>query len=608
MLPMDRSGASRQLATWLAKVFYLCILNIHTEIHSNIMKKTVFCAFTLLVLLSVAPAAIACTNFLFSRGSTVDGSTMITYAADSHTRYGQLRYHPATDHAVGEMLKIYDYGSRKYLLSIPQPARTYNVVGFINEHQLAIGETTWGGRSELENGNAHGIDYGNLIYVALQRARNCREAIVIMDQLTRTYGYSSGGESFSLCDPKEVWIYEIIDKGEEQGAVWVARRVPDGYVCGHANQARITTFPQESQNAKKSHRYISSKNLKYIDDPEVECVYSADVISFARSRGWFNGKDADFSFADTYNPLTFSGVRACDARVYAMFRRVCDSMVVYEDYAMGHNNSHRLPLWIRPDHKIDVQEVMNLMHDHFEGTPMDMTQDVGAGPFHCPYRWRPMSWQYNGKRYIHERATSTQQTGFSFVAQCRSWLPDKLGGILWFGVDDTYSTCYCPMYCGMTEIPVCFEEGNGSMTQYSPTAAFWLFNRVSNFCYLRYDAMIPDVQKAQKELEQLFIQEVAKCDRHAVGMGESTEGAGDSRLVGELNRFSNRQADKMMRRWHELDDFLLVKFIDGNIKYEKDGEFETTETGVVRFPQQPKYPDWYYKQVVEDHGEVIAEP
>ena len=567
------------------------------------MKKTRF-ALTIIVLVALQFAPVyGCTNFLFSKGSTVDGSTMITYAADSHTRYGQLRYHPATDHQPGEMLKIYDYGSLKYLLSIPQPAHTYNVVGFINEYQLAIGETTWGGRPELEHGNATGIDYGNLIYLALQRAANCREAIVIMDELTRTYGYSSGGESFSICDPDEVWIFEIIDKGDELGAVWVARRVPEGYVCGHANQARITTFPIEAKNVKKNHKSISSRNLKYINEPDVECVYSADVITFARNHGWYSGEDKDFSFADTYNPLTFSGVRACDARVYAMFRRVCDSMSVYEDYAMGRNNAHRMPLWIVPDHKISVQEVMNLMRDHFEGTPMDMTQDVGAGPFHCPYRWRPMNWEYDGKKYIHERATSTQQTGFSFVAQCRSWMPDKVGGILWFGVDDTYSTCYCPMYCGITQIPFCFEEGNGSMAQYSETSAFWLFNRVSNFCYLRYDAMIPDVQKVQRELETLFVKEVAECDTRVATLSN------DGRILNEINRFSNLEADKMMRRWKELDNFLLVKFIDGNIKYhDANGRFETTKTGVIRSPQQPPYPQWYYKQIVEDHGDVVAEP
>ena len=563
-----------------------------------------FLAALLLVALQ-APAGRACTNFLFSKGSTADGSTMITYAADSHTRYGQLRYSPAADHRPGEMLDIYDYGSLKYLLSIPQPAHTYNVVGFINEHQLAIGETTWGGRAELEHGNKEGIDYGNLIYVTLMRARNCREAIKVMDELTRTYGYCNGGESFSLCDPNEVWIYEIIDKGDEKGAVWVARRVPEGYVSGHANQARITQFPQEAGKFKKArgkglHTAISSLHLDYIDEPEVECVYSSDVVSFARKRGWFAGKDADFSFADTYNPLTFSGARACDARVYAMFNRVSPDMKRYEAYAMGDLAAERLPLWIKPDHKISLLEVMGLMRDHFEGTPMDMTQDVGAGPFHCPYRWRPMEFEVDGKKYVHERATSTQQTGFSFVAQCRSWYSSgKMGGILWFGVDDTYSTCYCPMYCGLTEIPLCFREGNGSMSQYSETAAFWLFNRVSNFCYLRYDAMIQDVVKAQRRLESKWAAQAA-LDHIEAGDPER-----DAYLVKKINELSAGYAQEMMSAWHDLDILLLTKYIDGNIKQEQDGRILTTETGVVKYPSQPKYPDWFYRAIVEDHGDVL---
>ena len=540
--------------------------------------------------------AVACTNFLFTRGSTADGSTMITYAADSHVRYGELRYCPAADHAKGEMLKIYDYGSRKYRLSIQQPSHTYSVVGFINEHQLAIGETTWGGREELSHGNAEGIDYGNLIYVALQRARNCREAIKVMDELVQEYGYGSGGESFSLCDPNEVWIYEIQSKGKEKGAVWVARRVPEGFVCGHANQARITTFPWERKGSSKN---VSNKNLAKLFNAEVECVYSSDVASFARKNGWFAGNDADFSFADTYNPLTFDGARFCDARVYAMFNRVAPDMKRYEAYAMGNIRAERLPLWIQPDHKIDVLEVMALMRDHFEGTPMDMSDDPGAGPWHCPYRWRPMTWEVDGQKYIHERATSTQQTGFSFVAQCRSWLPDKVGGILWFGVDDTYSTCYCPMYCGVTQIPVCFEAGNGSMTQYSETAAFWLFNRVSNFAYLRYDAMIKDIRKVQGELESGFVKEVARCD----GRLDAVQNEG--RVTAELNRTCNLWADQMMKRWTELDHLLLMKYIDGNIKHEENGRLKTTETGVSQSPDQPKYPDWFYRQIVEKKGETL---
>ncbi|MCQ2260756.1 MAG: C69 family dipeptidase [Bacteroidales bacterium] len=565
------------------------------------MKKPILITTLLAFACLLTPSSKACTNFLFSKGSTVDGSTMITYAADSHVRYGQLRHSPASDHEPGEMLDIYDYGSLKYLLSIPQPAHTYNVVGFINEHQLAIGETTWGGRAELEHGNKTGIDYGNLIYVTLMRAKNCREAIKVMDELTRTYGYCNGGESFSLCDPNEVWIYEIIDKGDEQGAVWVARRVPDGYVCGHANQARITQFPQEVGKFKKArgkglHTTLSSNHLDYIDEPEVECVYSADVVSFARKQGWFSGKDADFSFADTYNPLTFSGARACDARVYAMFNRVAPDMQRYEAYAMGDLKAERLPLWVKPDHKISNLEVMSLMRDHFEGTPMDMTQDVGAGPFHCPYRWRPMDFEVDGKQYVHERATSTQQTGFSFVAQCRSWLPNKVGGILWFGVDDTYSTCYCPMFCGITEIPLCFREGNGSMSQYSETSAFWLFNRVSNFCYLRYDVMIKDVQKVQSLLEKNWSEKLARF---------TINNATNEQTVSIINGLCSTMANEMMTSWKELDILLLTKYIDGNIKQEENGKILTTETGVVKYPSQPKYPDWFYRAIVEDHGDIL---
>ena len=542
----------------------------------------------------------ACTNLIVSKGATTDGSTFITYAADSHTRYGQLRYCPAADHPEGATLKLYNYGSLKFQIEIPQPAHTYQVVGFINEHQLAIGETTWGGREELAHGSGKGIDYGNLIYVTLQRARNCREAIKVMHELVSTYGYAEGGESFSIADPNEVWIYEIINKGDELGAVWVARRVPDGYICGHANQARITTFPWESGKKKDgSGKSISSKNIKSIFDKDVECVYSEDVAAFARKRGWYSGKDADFSFADTYNPLTFSGLRACEARVYAMFNRCADDMKRYEAYAMGDKSAERLPLWVKPNRKLTVQDCMALMRDHFEGTPMDMTQDVGAGPFHCPYRWRPMDFEVDGQKYVHERAISTQQTGFSFVAQCRSWLPDKLGGIIWFGVDDTYSTVYCPVYCGVTQVPVCFEEGNGSMSRYSETAAFWLFNRVSNFCYLRYDSMIVDVRQVQQELETDFVRDETT---HAKRWAQEDN---ERRLVGELNRFSNERAERMMRRWHELDQMLLMKYIDGNIKTVENGRIKTTPTGVVTGIKQPPYPAWFYRQIVDDKGEVL---
>ncbi len=561
------------------------------------MKRILTAALLLFVLSWQPQPCQACTNFLLSRGATSDGSTMITYAADSHTRYGQLRFHPGGTHPAGEMLSLFNYGSLKHQIDIPQAPLTYRVVGFINEHQFAMGETTWGGIAPLSKGNLEGIDYGNLIYLALQRARNCREAIRVMADLVATYGYADGGETFSLADPNEVWLFEITSKGQgEKGAIWVARRVPEGYVSAHANQARITQFPQEPARWRKArgkglHPAISSLHLDYINEPEVECVYSHDVVSFARKNGWFSGKDADFSYADTYNPLTFSGLRACEARVYAFFNRIAQGMQRYESYAMGNPKAERLPLWIKPDRKLSNHDVMELMRDHFEGTPMDMTQDVGAGPFHCPYRWRPMDFKVNGKEYIHERAISTQQTGFSFVAQCRSWLPNHLGGIIWFGVDDTYSTCYCPMFCAIDSIPLCFREGNGSMSEYSPTAAFWLFNRVSNFCYLRYDSMIVDVRTFQKSFENYFISRVNMLQANS--------------SPAEVTMLSHQLAYDMMVAWNHLDQQLLMRYIDGNIKYMKNDRIETTPTGVVRFPNQPPYPDWFYRAIVDDHGEVL---
>ncbi len=570
--------------------------------------------------LFAASSADACTNFLFTKGATKDGSTMITYAADSHTLYGELYYRKAATYPAGTMFQVVDWDSGTPLIMIPQVAHTYSVVGNMNEHQLAIGETTYGGREELAKEIEGGIDYGSYIYLTLQRAKNAREAIQVLAGFMKDYPYHSEGESFSIADPNEVWILELIGKRQgtvkpelakklkykyTDGAVWVARRIPDGYVSGHANQARITQFPQEGKKFQKAkgkglHKVISSKHLDYLFEPEVECVYSDEVITYARACGWYDGKDEDFSFCDTYAPLTFSGMRGCDARVYAMFNRVAKGMQRYEKYAMGDANAERLPLWIMPDHKVDVHEVMNLMRDHYEGTSMDMTKDLGAGPFQCPYRWRPMGFELDGHTYIHERATSTQQTGFSFVAQCRSWLPDKVGGILWFGVDDTYSTVYCPMYCGITEIPECFRQGNGDMVTYSETAAFWLFNRVTNFVYSRYSDMIKDLQQVQDRLETSYIKDVQKFDDRA----KQNDGEALTQL---LNDFSGRQAKRMMKEWDQLDKFLLVKYMDGNIKKEKDGKFERTATGNAAFPSQPHYRQEWQRMIVKDHGDVIRE-
>ncbi|WP_347841123.1 C69 family dipeptidase [uncultured Draconibacterium sp.] len=529
-----------------------------------------------------------CTNFLVSKGASVDGSTMITYAADSHTLYGELYFQPAADHPEGAMRKIYEWDTGKYLGEIPQPAHTYSVIGNMNEFQLAIAETTFGGRQELGSQDGAIMDYGSLIYVTLQRAKTAREAIEVMTALVEDYGYYSSGESFSIADPEEVWILEMIGKGQgEKGAVWVAVRIPDGYISGHANQARITTFPLND-----------SKN----------CMYAKDVISFAREKGWYNGTNKDFSFSDVYAPVDFGGARFCDARVWAGFNKVSQGMESYTEYAKGiieHGGendfpTNRLPLWIKPDKQLNVQDVMGMMRDHFEGTELDMTQDLGAGPYGLPYRWRGLTWEVDSVTYCNERAISTQQTGFSFVAQSRSWLPNPIGGILWFGVDDAYSTCYAPMYCGITEIPECFAVGNGDLLTYSETSAFWAFTQVANFAYLRYNDMIKDVKLVQKELEDKFVAFVPVIDKAAETLYNT---ASEEQARKFITEFSVNEAEDMTKRWKELGQYLLIKYADGNIKRESNGEFTRTETGMPASPIFAGYPEWWYKAIVNARGE-----
>lgn len=537
----------------------------------------------------------ACTNFLITKGATVDGSSMITYAADSHVLYGELYHQPAADHPEGAMRDIHEWDTGKFLGRIPEVAHTYSVIGNMNEHQLAIGETTFGGRSELHTQAGAIIDYGSLIYVALQRAATAREAIEVMTSLVEEYGYASEGESFSISDKDEVWILEMIGKGEgEKGAVWVAMRIPDGYISGHANQARITTFPlNDSDN----------------------CLYSKDVISFAREKGWFDGKNKDFSFSDVYAPVDFGGARFCEARVWAGFNKVASGMDQYIEYAEGkvehggENNyaSNRMPLWIKPDKKLTVKDVMEMMRDHFEGTDLDMTQDIGAGPYKLPYRWRGLTWKVDSVEYCNERAISTQQTGFSFVAQSRASLPDPIGGILWFGVDDTYSTCYAPMYCGITEVPECFRVGNGDMLTYSPTSAFWTFNKVTNFAYLRYDEMIQHVRATQATIEGKFMETTPAIDAAAKMLYEKSS---PEKAREFLTMYSDNEANNMTAQWEKLFEYLLVKYIDGNVKKEKDGEFERNEWGMPASPDQPGYPEWWYDAIVKstgDHFKVLDE-
>ncbi|WP_303918449.1 dipeptidase [Draconibacterium sediminis] len=530
----------------------------------------------------------ACTNFLISKGASIDGSTMITYAADSHTLYGELYYQPAADHPEGAMRKIYEWDTGIYLGEIPQPAHTYSVIGNMNEFQLAISETTFGGRSELASQPGAIMDYGSLIYVTLQRAKTAREAIEVMTGLVEEYGYYSSGESFSIADPEEVWILEMIGKGQgEKGAVWVAQRIPDGYISGHANQARITTFPLND-----------SKN----------CLYSKDVISFAREKGWFMGTNKDFSFSDVYAPVDFGAARFCDARVWAGFNKVAGGMEEYTEYAKGivlqggENNyaTNRLPLWVKPDKQLSVQDVMDMMRDHYEGTELDMTKDLGAGPYGLPYRWRGLTWEVDSVEYCNERAISTQQTGFSFVAQCRNWLPDPIGGILWFGVDDTYSTCYVPMYCGITEIPECFAVGNGDLLTYSETSAFWTFSQVANYAYLRYSDMIKDVKIVQRQLEDKFVTYVPSIDKAAENLYNTVNEEQARKFVTE---FSRNEAENMTKEWKKLYHYLVVKYTDGNIKRESEGEFVRTETGMPASPIFAGYPEWWYEAIIKATGD-----
>ena len=540
----------------------------------------------------------ACTNFLLTRGATQDGSTMITYSADSHVLYGELYHWPAGTWPAGTMMDIYEWDTGKYMGKIPQAAQTYNVIGNMNEYQLAIGETTYGGRKELESQPGAIIDYGSLIYITLQRAKNAREAIVVMTDLVERYGYASSGESFSISDPDEVWIIETIGKGEgEKGAVWVAPIVPDVYVCAHANQARITTFPLEGKTS------ISSDQMKKIYDKEITTVYAKDVISFAKQKGLYpqDGKNGDFSFSDTYAPVDFSGARACEIRVWAFFNAVNPDMAQYWNYAKGKIErdgkgyaTNRMPLWVKPNRKVDVLEVMDFMRDHLEGTELDMSKDPGAGPYECPYRWRPMSFEVDGKEYVHERATATQQTGFTFVSQSRSWLPDAVGGILWFGVDDAASTVYFPMYSCSTRVPHAYAVGNGSMMEFTDQAAFWVFNQVTNFAYTRYNAIHPEIREKQKALESQYKTFVEGIDSGAKALFDKDRAA----AIEFLTDFSCNTGNHLVDTWRDFYGYLFCRYMDGNIKTAVPGEKNPKV-------EQPQLPEWYLRTIIEKAGDKL---
>ena len=543
-------------------------------------------------------AASACTNFIVTRGASTDGSVMVTYAADSHALYGALYHTPGGKHKSGAMLPVYEWDTGRYLTDIPQVRETWSTIGNMNEHSLIIGETTYGGRPELEDSTGR-MDYGSLIYITLQRAKTAREAIGVIAELADTYGYASSGESFSIADPDEAWIMELIGKGfkddgkggnARKGIVWVARRIPDGYVSAHANQARITTFPK--------------------DDPE-NCLYSPDVISFAREMGYYDGPDADFSFSDAYAPLDFGGMRACEARVWAFFRTVADDMDRYTDYAMGHNKNNRMPLWVKPRAKVSPKTLFDCMRDHYEGTPMDMTTDLGAGGHNCPYRWRPMEFEVDGVKYVNERATATQQTGFWFVAQARPDVTRDMG-ILWFGVDDAASSCLTPIFCSAQEVPECFREDNGSMLEYSPTSAFWLFNRTTNFAYMRYDMISADIRKVTDKWENDMLRNVQAPNARVGKMSPEARRS-------HLTQLSVETAQQLFDRWQRLNNYLLVKYMDGNVKSEHgdvltflDGDGSAAHfvdngngkqiPGKIQFPG---YNEKWKRAVAKDNGEIL---
>ncbi|HNW48760.1 MAG: C69 family dipeptidase [Bacteroidales bacterium] len=559
------------------------------------MKQTIISFLALAALLLVPGRGESCTNLLISKGATKDGSVMVTYSADSHQLYGELYFKMANSFAPGSMLKIYEWDSGKYLGEIPQIGKTYTTVGNMNEHQVIITETTFGGLP-LEDSTAI-MDYGSLIYVTLQRAKTAREAIKIMTDFVKEYGYYSAGESFSIADKNEVWILEMIGKGVKmvngknanRGAVWVAARIPDGYISAHANHARITTFP--------------------LNDPE-NFLYAPDVISFARENGYYKGTDKDFSFSDTYAPLDFGSMRGCEARVWAAFNILGGGMINgkpytdYEDYAMGHNAKNRLPLYIKPAQKLTVKMVADVMRDHYEGTALDMTKDAGAGGHALPYRWRPMGFKVDGVSYTNERAIATQQTGFWLLGQARNWLPDEVGGIFWFGVDDAATSALTPIYSSSLRVPECFRVGNGDMLTYSPTSAFWLFNRVTNFAYLLYDRVAPEIRKVGDKHEIDAIERTAAIDEAAMMLyKESPQKAREF-----LTDYSVNTAQELFAKWDKLDKYLLVKFMDGNIKkQDANGCFIDNGYGknIPPMPSQPGYSEMWKRTVKESAGERL---
>ena len=526
----------------------------------------------------------ACTNFIVGKKASVDASVMCSYSADDYGMFQNLCHFPAAKHAKGTMRQIYDWDSNKHHGEIPEAEETYNVIGNINEWQVTIGETTFGGREEMVDSTGI-LDYGSLIYIALQRSKTAREAIRVMTTLTETYGYNSEGETFTICDPNEAWIMEMMGCGAgSRQVVWVALRVPDDAICAHANQSRIRTF-----NVKDRENVMASKN----------------VVKFARSKGWFTGKDAEFSFCDTYAAPDFGGRRYCEARVWSFFNHFSSDMDRYVAYAAGKEpGAEPMPLWIVPNRKLSVADMERCMRDHYEGTPFALDSDIGGGIWQMPYRPTPLSFQVDGKRYFNERPVSTQQSGFVYVSQMRSWLPREIGGVLWFGNDDANMVAFTPVYCCTTTAPRCYNTPGADALNFSSDNAYWVCNWVSNMVYPRYSQMFGSLQQVRDSLDASYLQLQPSIEAEAQRLYAQSP----AQAVAYLNRYTTDKAEQMLTRWKQLATYLIVKYNDMIVKPEKDGRFERSPYGLGARPQRPGYPEKYARELIRQTGDKFAVP
>ena len=550
------------------------------------MNKIFASALMAVAMMGCVSEAEACSNFIVGKKASVDGSVMCSYSADDYGMFQNLCHYPAAKHAKGEMRKIYDWDTNKYHGEIPEAAETYSVIGNINEWQVTIGETTYGGREEMADSTGI-MDYGSLIYVALQRSKTAREAIKVMTTLANTYGYNSEGETFTICDPNEAWIMEMMGKGAgSKGAVWVALRIPDDAICAHANQSRIGKFNMKDK-----------KNV----------MYAKDVVSFARSKGWFQGKDADFSWKMAYAKPDFSGRRFCDARAWAMLNHFYD-MSPYLDWALGKNpDAQDMPLWVVPNKKVSVKDVENVMRDHYEGTPLSVADgsDIGGGIWEMPYRPTPLMYKVDGKQYFNERPVSTQQSGFVFVSQMRSWLPREIGGVFWFANDDANMAAFTPVYCSMTQRPECYNTPGVDAVHFSKKNAYWVCNMTSNMVYPRYSLMFPTLNEVRDSLDNSYFAAQAGVEKKAQELYAQNPQA----AVKYLNDYSVEKAQQMLARWNQLFEFMVVKYNDMIIKpTDKNGNFEKTPYGLGARPARPGYPEKYAKQLVKQSGDKFLVP